>query len=312
MISEPARQELDAAVHASTNDLANFVLRGGSLVDSLVLRFDLVSSLAQTVVNDVLDFAKSLTTKEFLNYDPSYQTSRSQVLVEQLDQIPELAAVDAHLRRGDVAPYDGDDRITAMAHEVGLTDHAIVVYRVKGPGIATRKKGLALLPRDDVYAPVRGEILYYEPRFDVLTCAGYAYFTKVSIIQRQLHAPEKARQLAKKTLAEVTKKIEISGFAELEQAVMDDPTMRAKLAQVARILNADPDYANHLTTDRLVDFIDKYPDYNISVTTTDGKRVLQFEASPQRRHQIPKLLADDYLHSHLTNRNYDSGSKQHV
>ena len=55
-----------------------------------------------------------------------------------------------------------------------------------------------------------------------------------------------------------------------------------------------------------------YPDYNIPLTTVDGTKALLFDPSPQHRHQIPRLLADDYLHSYLTDRTYEAGSKQRV
>lgn len=153
-------------------------------------------------------------------------------------------------------------------------------------------------------------MLYYEPRFDVFTCAGFAYFTTVTLVQTKLHAVEKARQLARETLATVTAKVRIDGFVGLETAVMDDPSMRAKMAYVARLLQSDPEYAKNLTTEKLVKFVEANPDYNIPVSTMDGAKVLLFDPSPQRRHQIPRLLADDYLHSYLTDRNYEAGSKQ--
>jgi hypothetical protein len=93
---------------------------------------------------------------------------------------------------------------------------------------------------------------------------------------------------------------------------MDDPTMRAKMAYVARLVQSDPEYAKNLTTKKLVKFVEDNPDYNIPVSTVGGAKVLLFDPSPQRRHQIPRLLSDDYLHSYLTERNYEAGSKQRV
>ena len=57
----------------------------------------------------------------------------------------------------------------------------------------------------------------------MLTFGEFAYFTTVTLIQTKLQAPDKARQLANDTLTAVTAKIRIDGFAELQQAVMDDP-----------------------------------------------------------------------------------------
>lgn len=312
MTAETARQALTEAVGKSIAALANFVIRGEALAGAQVSRFDVVSDMAADVIKDVVGAATGLSQKQFLDYDPSYQTSSAQVLVENLSEIPELAAVDAEIRRGDVPNDAGGGQAVAMAHAVGTGPSQIVAHRLKGPGIATRKRGITLIPRDGIYRPIEGEVLYYEPRFDVFTCAGFAYFTTVTLIQTKLQADQKARRLARETLATVTAKVRIDGFADLENAVMDDPTMRAKMAYVARLVQSDREYAKNLTTKKLIKFVEENPDYNIPVATVDGAKVLRFDPSPQHRHQIPRLLADDYLHSYLTNRNYEAGSKQRV
>lgn len=313
MTEEPAREALATALAADPTGLDNLVIRGDALVDSDLTRFDLVEGMALDVVGDVRRFVEVLIGKQFLDYDPSYQTSSSQVLVEKLSEIPELAALDEEIRRGDVPNDAGGRGVVAMAHAVGTGANRVVSYRLKGPGIAARRsRGITLIPRDGVYRPIEGDVLFYEPRFDVLTLGEFAYFTTVTLIQTKLHAPDKARQLARDTLTAVTAKIRIDGFSELEQAVMDDPSMRAKMAYVARLLQSEPDYAQNLTTKKLIAFIESYPDYDIPITTVNGKKALRFDASPQHRHQIPRLLADDYLHSYLTDRNYEAGSKQRV
>jgi hypothetical protein len=157
-----------------------------------------------------------------------------------------------------------------------------------------------------------GDILFYEPRFDAYTCAGFAFFITVTLIQTRLHAEEKARRLAKETLAAVTAKVNIEGFSQLEAAVIHDPTLRAKMSYIGRLLASDPEYAKNLNTKKLVKFVETYPEYQIAVSIVNGEKALKFDPSPQHRHQIPKLLADDYLHSYLTDWNYDAGSKQRV
>lgn len=313
MTAEPARQALIDAIGESVAALNNFVVRGDVLADAQVSGFDLVREMASDVTDDVVRAVTSLSQKQFLTYDPSYQTSSSQVLVENLSEIPELAAVDAEIRRGDVPNDAGGPQAVAMAHAVGSEPNRLVAYRLKGPGIATRRtRGIPLIPRDGIYRPIDAEVLYYEPRFDVFTCAGFAYFTTVTLLQTKLHAAEKARELARETLVTATAKVKIDGFTELENAVMDDPSMRAKMAYVARLLQSDPEYAKNLTTQKLVKFVESHPDYAIPVSRMGGTKVLLFDPSPQRRHQIPRLLADDYLHSYLTDRNYEAGSKQRV
>lgn len=313
MTADPHRDRLATALAAAGSGLRNYVLRGAALSDAEVTEFDLTNGLADRVRADLTAAAGALLRKQFVAYDPSYQTSSSQVLVEDLDQVPELAAVDARVRTGDVPEDRGGGDVVAMVHALGLGAHQVVAYRTGGAGVATRRKqGLPLIPRDGVYGPVTGDILFYEPRFDVLTCAGAAYFTSVTLIQTKLQAPEKARALARETLHHATAKVRIDGLDKLEEAVMDDPTLRAKMSHVARLVERDPEYAELLTTEHLVDFIQANPQFDIPLTTVDGKPALHFDPAPQHRHQIPRLLADDYLFSQLTRRSYEAGSKQRV
>jgi len=251
--TDQPRQVLTSALEDRNAALLNSVLRGEAMATAAVSKFDLVETMAQTVRSDVWAQVKRLMGKQFIPYDPSYQTSAAQVLVENLDQISDLAAVDATIQHGDFASDAGGEPVVAMAHAVGAGDNKVVAYRVKGPGIATRRaKGVfQLIPRNGVYQPIDEEVLYYEPRFDAFTCGGMAYFVTVTLIQSKLNAPEKARALARDTLKRVTKKVVIEGLAELEQAVMDDQTMRNKMAQIARLLDNEPEYAKNLTTRRL-------------------------------------------------------------
>ncbi len=229
MKADNAREALSDAVSEGAKGLDNLVIRGDSLADAEVSRVDLVTDMAAAVIQDVLKSVRGLTRKQFLDYDPSYQTNASQVLVEVLEDIPELAAVDAAVRTGDVPDDAGGPPVAAMAHAMGTGTNRVVAYRLKGPGIATRRaRGIPLLPRDGIYRPVEGELLYYEPRFDAFTCSGFAYFTTVTLVQTKLHSDEKARQLARDTLTTVTAKVSIDGFTDLEQAVMDDLTLEPR------------------------------------------------------------------------------------
>lgn len=315
-MTDPFRAALVAALQASAGTPgANYVVRGESLAQAEVRGFAVTTELGAQIAVDVQSAAEALAGREFLAYDPAYQTSRAQVLVEVIEAIPELAAIDRRVRDDDVPGDVGDSGgpVVVMAHALGVGADRVVGYRTGGAGIATRRRhGLPLIPRGDVYRPVGGDLLYYEPRFDVITCAGNAYFTNASLIQTRLHAPDKARALARATLQRVTDSVRIDGYPELEKAVMDDPTLRAKMMSVARLMERDPEYAELLTTQRLVAFVEANPQYQIPVGEVDGEKVLRFEAAAQHRHQIPRLLADDYLYSRLTQRSYEAGSKQRV
>jgi hypothetical protein len=88
--------------------------------------------------------------------------------------------------------------------------------------------------------------------------------------------------------------------------------MNAKMMAVSRLLDSDPEYAALLTTEKLVDFLGQNPHIEIEVEGSGPDAKLVFDPSPQKRYRIPKALADDYLSSRLTGRDYEAGSKQRI
>lgn len=88
--------------------------------------------------------------------------------------------------------------------------------------------------------------------------------------------------------------------------------MVAKMASIGRILDSDPQYEEIITTENLLKFIDSRPETGVETTDTNGQRELVFNPSPQHRFAILKLIADDFLESRLSGRNYEAGSKQRL
>lgn len=313
MNHESVRAALVSVVDMTDVDVENFTVEGETLDGATVARFEVQQDLADEIADDIKRAIKGVASRQLLDYDPSYQTSTSQALVEDLDEVPALAMVDATIRRGDVPTRESDGaQLVAMAHVLAAGTTKVVAYRLKGPGITALKATTPLLPRGGVYEQLTDALLFYEPRFDAFTVDGFTLFTTATLIQRKLLADDKAKELARATLKDVTSNVTIEGYDALEQAVVDDPTLRAKMAQVARLVRSDPSYAAYLTTDKLVEFVEKNQDFDIPISSLNGAKVLRFNPSPQHRHQIPRLLADDYLHSQLTDRNYEAGSKQRV
>ncbi len=83
--------------------------------------------------------------------------------------------------------------------------------------------------------------------------------------------------------------------------------MVSKLRSVASKL-ANPTYRAAMSTERLIEFAAEH-NLEIDVEEIDGENRLVFHADPARRWRILKLLDDDYLHSQLTQLNYEVNSK---
>lgn len=314
---EQARAELTAvsAALGATPGLDSYVARGSDLDSADVSRVEFATDLADAVTTDLVGALTRLLDRELMPYDPAYQPSGGQALVAALDEAPTLQRLHAHVRTDDV-PVDDitGGQVHAMAHRLHREGALVAAYRVKGAGIATRRpRGLwALLPRDGVYARVDDEILYYEPRVDAWVVGDHVLFTARTTLERRLNAPSQAQAMARETFERATAHVAIVGADELATACASDPTMIAKMASLARTLDADPAYAELLTTEHLVEFVDANPQFGVRIGGTGDARRLVFEPSPQTRYRIVKLLADDFLRSDLTQRRYEAGSKQRL
>ena len=116
------------------------------------------------------------------------------------------------------------------------------------------------------------------------------------------------RRSSAATFASVTRDLRIEGLAQLETACTSQPAMMAKLASVQRRLDSDPGYREAMTMDRVVEFVLAHPETEVEVLGTGADARLVFR-SDHRRYKILKLLDDDYLHSLLTRRSYESNDK---
>lgn len=318
MSPQTEREALSAAIAAMGDApfLSTFLLRGENLSECAVSEISLSEELTETVVADVVRYAEQLVRREFIAYDPSYQLASNQAIADDLAEVPPLEAVHGIVSRGDVETDQGGDvPLLAMVHRMESAQGAsVTAYRLKGAGIATRRaRGpLAMLPNGGVFREVRDEILYYEPRFDALVHEATIIVTALTVLARQLESPARAQEKARAVFARATKNVAISGVEELTAAVAADPAMIAKMMAVARLLDSDPEYAALLTTEKLVDFLDQNPHIEIEVSGEGEEAQLVFDNSPQKRYRIPKALADDYLFSRLTGRDYEAGSKQRL
>ncbi|WP_438352533.1 Kiwa anti-phage protein KwaB-like domain-containing protein [Microbacterium sp. CJ88] len=317
MSRDDRREHLAAQIAQIRLDpaLTTYVVRGASLSSATVTRITLERDLTATVVADVLAHAERISEKEFLPYDPSYQLASNQVIADDVAEVPAIAELLAVVDRDDVATDAGGDPVIAMVHRVeGAGEASVTVLRLTGAGIATKRaRGVrALLGQGGVFTEIDAEILYYEPRFDALVSGGDLIVSTITLLSRKLEAPERARARAREVFSTATERIAIRGADELADAVASDPAMIAKMMAVSRLLEHDPDYAELLTTDRLVPFLRANPHIDIDIVGEGDAAQLVYDPAPQKRYRIVKALADDYLSSQLTGRDYEAGSKQRL
>jgi hypothetical protein len=312
MTMDAVRAQLEKAVAAVSESPSgeHWVVRGRALAAGTPGRVSFERELAETVVGDVLSRAEQLLEQEFVPYDPSYQPSTGQVLVESLSELPELQPLHAALPSASADDAERGD-VRATVHRASAdAETAITAYRTRSAAVATKRTGV-LLPRDGVYERVDRPLLMYDAAFDALVVGDTAFIAKTATF-RTFGSTEKAAAMARTTFSTATAALRIDGADELLAAVSSDPNMVAKMAQLSRTLEAEPDYAEALTMPRLLAFLDGNPQIPIATTGDGDERRLVFESSPQKRWLIVKALADDFLKSELSNRSYEVGSKSPI
>ncbi|WP_036320429.1 hypothetical protein [Microbacterium indicum] len=302
----------------ASSTVATYLLRGASIDDAEASAITLDRQLAEQIRGDVLSYADAIASREFVAYDPSFQLASNQVFAAGVDDAPGVGALVDRLRAkgigNDVARKDAPG-VVAMAHrlEGASADDDVFVVRMTGAGIATKRANsvLALTPAEGVFSRVRAEIVYYEPRFEALVHGDDVIVSQATLLSRRFAAPA-ASERAASVFATATSGLRIAGGSDLAEAVASDPAMVAKMMALDRVMQSDADYREMLTMPRITAFLAENPHIGVDVRGAGDAAELVFDPSPQTRYRIPKLLADDYLSSTLSGRQYEAGSKQRL
>jgi hypothetical protein len=101
----------------------------------------------------------------------------------------------------------------------------------------------------------------------------------------------------------VLAQIPVSNADEFRAACTSQMQMMSKLAQIAR-----KPYLNRVTLRDIRRTIDEFQ-LDVRVVEENGQRKLLFEANPNKRWLILKLLEDDFLGSVMTNQKYEVNFK---
>lgn len=227
-----------------------------------------------------------------------------------------LAAATAAVEAHPVSLFDPHDaaagQLFALAAELRLAQgQRIIGFREQKPARAlARSKSVALLYRDGRYDRLDPlDVLQLDLTFDVLTVEGEAYFEKKRTFERLFDHLAPLIAAARATFRAVTASLRIAGLADMERACTSDVNMMTKMASISRSMTADPAYGRALTMTNLLRFVDRHAQYGIQTRGPASRRELVFDPRPAERYKILHLLDDDYLHSQLTQRSYESGSK---
>lgn len=250
-----------------------------------------------------------------IGYGPAVLVPPDHVMHVQEGEAASLSAIVSEVMRDDSAPLaDLKNRSRVKLLAIRFTDDSgltTIMFRVADSLFQFRaSKYLALVRRGEVYDRlVPADVMLLRRDFDVVFVNGVAFFEHKSTFERAFGFLDQLRATSAETFDQVTANLRIRGLEKMKAACTKQSQMMAKMASIRRSMDEDPDYAAAMTMDRLVAFVRDRDYIDVEIALEGDAEVLVYRDDVRNRFQILKLLDDDYLHSVLTERDYESGSK---
>jgi hypothetical protein len=194
-------------------------------------------------------------------------------------------------------------RFYAIVVSPSARRHAVFFRTYSPKKELTRRAGFAALLSHGHYDKVDTKIFLFDSQIDCFSWGGYLFIHNVVAFQRIFHYFEEVRAKADETVTAILAQIPISNADAFRAAGTGQMQMMSKLAQIAR-----KPYLNRVTIQDIRRTIDEFR-LDVRIVEENGQQKLLFEATPNKRWLILKLLDDDFLGSIMTNQKYEVNSK---
>jgi hypothetical protein len=194
-------------------------------------------------------------------------------------------------------------RFYAVVVSPNAQRHAVFFRTYSPKKELTRRGGFAALLSRGHYNRVDTKIFLFDRQIDCFSWNGYLFIYKVPAFQRIFDYVEEVRARADETVTLILDHIPISNADEFRAAGTGQMQMMSKLAQIAR-----KPYLNRVTMQNIRRTIHEF-ELDVQIVVEDGQEKLLFEANPNKRWLILKLLDDDFLGSIMTDQKYSVNSK---
>jgi hypothetical protein len=216
--------------------------------------------------------------------------------------------IDVELYAGADTAFDRNLRFYVVAARLPNPGW-VYFFKAKGETLRLKRtKKVPLVPSGNAYDELEADPLMFEENFDAVVVAGYALIVNQDKFERSLAFVAQARSAATATLSQLLTTVGVTNADDFLAAAGSDLNMVSKLRSIAEKMAARPAYAAAMTTERLIEFAEERG-IQIDTEEVDGVREFVFLPDPQHRWRILKLLDDDYLHSSLTDIEYEVNSK---
>jgi hypothetical protein len=270
-------------------------------------------NLRQDLAAEFLAAAQSARPDENIvlrPYDPGYSPEWNQLAyidLEENEAIAELVGQISQVQEAEIFREQDEivDRLRFYAIVVSPNaQRRAVFFRTYSPKKElTRRAGFAALLSRGHYDKVDTKIFLFDRQVDCFSWGGYLFIYNVSAFQRIFKYFEQLRERANDTVTTILDLIPISNADAFRAAGTGQMQMMSKLAQIAR-----KPYLNRVTIQDIRRTINEFR-LEVQIVNENGQEKLLFEANPNRRWLILKLLDDDFLGSIMTQEKYEVNSK---
>jgi len=276
--------------------------------------------LGEGVGADIAGLAEKTRTRTIdfrhLAYGPATLIPSGHCMTIGQNDAGTLADVQAEVDGDDMETFDpGAEyaaKATMLAARFASADGAAVTfYRVRETLLQlTERKSLNLILRRGHYERLApGDVLIMSGIFDAVVIAGIAFFFAKQRFEQAFGFTAELARSSGETFDLVTTNLRIKGIEQLRHACTTQPAMMAKMASIRRSIDAEPAYAAAMTMPRLTAFVRERPNLGIEIEGTGADEQLVYNPARETRWKLLNLLDDDFLRSHLTERDYEAGSK---
>lgn len=309
-----ARRALDAAAGLPEDGETQIILFAEPTVGEFDLRrVNPTQDVANKFRGLAASWARSLQEKTLVPYSPGRKLDQHEVAFLQTAGVDSIPGVLDSLDQPIDIPLFEDvafaRRLRFYVVAARLQNPWAYFFKSKGETLRLKRtRKVALVPSGGAYSELDSDPLVFDETFDAVVAGGYALVEKQPSFEKALRFVEQASAAARETLDQLLANVAIANAEDFAGTAATDVNMIAKLRSISSKVAANPAYAQGMTTERLIEFA---RERGIAVDTAevDGEERFVFYNDPQRRFQILKLLDDDYLHSALTEFDYEVNSK---
>lgn len=174
---------------------------------------------------------------------------------------------------------------------------------------SARRTGLrAVLGESNRYQKFDRNVFRFDGRIDFFVWEGYAFILSNHKLRQILGRFEAVRNevdfYSEELVLNLPKEVEITNMEDFREACKGDGRLASKLARVAQ-----RDYWEEVTREDIERAIQEFRlTEREKIEYSDGR--LTWNAIPQQRHTLLKLLGDDYLGSTMTGEKYEAGGNK--